>query len=563
MPNAIPYNRTVKAMPKPQPPKSLFQRLITVQDRTSRTLSGKWTAPSSVKPVHEVTTLMARQQQRKAAVRSFLEACTQNKANVVATYIEEGVSPDTCHDDGISALHKAVEHGHLELVQVLLDGGAQVDIGVKMPDGGSTTARNWTCGDTPLHRACASGHLEVARCLVEAKADIQKRNGNAQLPVHYAARSGELSILQDLVTSGAEINFSDSSKRHVLHEAAAGGHLKVCEWLCVRMKKRVMKQVDRWGKSPLHLASYYGHLPIVQYLVEMWGADPFVKDFKGQTAAASTVHIPRSASRVEFSPERESDAPSQPASRPTSAMSAATATGAEKMEPLLPTPQRGNPASLPGKRVKPQRGAGSQQRRQPPPAWVTAKLDALDPPGVDPPGGKEPIQQAAEGRQHGQARPLSRMSRFSVGLDDEPPGQTLVASFLEERVNAMKSGQDSAGLKKTLGPGVNMSNVPQSIITHQRKLAMMQELQEALDAEAHFRGCLQAVKQARTAKQAKLKDIRDSELNLVHSHEVLEKEVKEAKIAVGSKMVLSRIPQSRLNSYSKMAAQCRSILNIQ
>lgn len=35
--------------------------------------------------------------------------------------------------------------------------------------------------------------------------------------------------------------------------------------------------VDHYGKTALAVASYYGRKEVVEYLVSMWGADPFKK----------------------------------------------------------------------------------------------------------------------------------------------------------------------------------------------------------------------------------------------------------------------------------------------
>ena len=52
----------------------------------------------------------------------------------------------------------ASQNGHLEVVRLLVDAGADKD-----------KAHN--DGWTPLHRACFKGHVEVVRLLVEAGAD--------------------------------------------------------------------------------------------------------------------------------------------------------------------------------------------------------------------------------------------------------------------------------------------------------------------------------------------------------------------------------------------------------
>lgn len=505
--NAIPINRIVKVTPKPKPAPSLFERLNTApchHPKSAGNVRSAW-PPTRVKPVHQVTKLEKRRRDRHDADRAFLEACNQNKPNIVEKCLKDGISPTMTYADGIPALHKAAAHGFVDIVRLLISAGEKVDRGVHLPeDGVATTARNWVHGDTPLHRACSAGHLVVVQYLIEAGGHVQPRNVTGQAPMHYAARNGELKIIEILHEMGADINVSDNSRRTALHEAAACGHKPVVEWLCLKMRLRSRKQADRWGKSPMHLAAYYGHLHVVEYFTNTWGEDLFRKDNKGQTAAASTVHIPRASTPL-VQDDSETDR-QRPQTAPPSAA-----------------------ARLP--------------RRCATPSWILEKLDTGD---------------IKEDDLVGASTEISKQKSTSyAGHHAE------IAIFLQTKVEEAKSGQEAAGLKKTLGPGVNMSNVPPTIIAHQRRLAMLQELQEAIDAETDLKACIRQVKEARAAKFSKLKDIRDAEMKLVDSHKEFVRELGEAKAAVGQKLVRSRIPQSRVNTYAKIAAECRAILNIQ
>lgn len=102
------------------------------------------------------------------------------------------------------------------------------------------------------------------------------RNSNGVTPMHYAARSGYLEIVQLLKKQGVKVTETDASDRAVLHHAAACGHKDILVWVCPLLKKP-MKMVDRYGKTALAVASYYGRTEVVEYLVSMWGADPFKK----------------------------------------------------------------------------------------------------------------------------------------------------------------------------------------------------------------------------------------------------------------------------------------------
>merc|ERR1712100_870387 len=92
------------------------------------------------------------------------------------------------------------------------------------------------------------------------------------------------------------------------------------------------------------------------YLVNMWGADPFKKDNKGQTPAASSTHLPRSSMPM---PVIERDT-----------------------EPLKPKPALVRPKTTGSWQMRPKKTTPKAPRRpNKPPQWVMDKLDSLCGPG--------------------------------------------------------------------------------------------------------------------------------------------------------------------------------------
>ena len=79
---------------------------------------------------------------------------------------ESGAEPNK---GKVSLLHKAAHSGHMEVVQLLLDKGAQPN-----------EINEYT---TPLHLAAIGGHKELVQLLLQRGADpnIQNRNGDTAL----------------------------------------------------------------------------------------------------------------------------------------------------------------------------------------------------------------------------------------------------------------------------------------------------------------------------------------------------------------------------------------------
>jgi uncharacterized protein len=62
-------------------------------------------------------------------------------------------------------------------------------------------------GRNPLHCAIVKGHIEVVRLLCDRGADIEACNENGRRPLHYAVCYGHISIVKELIeVRNAEIN---------------------------------------------------------------------------------------------------------------------------------------------------------------------------------------------------------------------------------------------------------------------------------------------------------------------------------------------------------------------
>ena len=89
----------------------------------------------------------------------------------------------------------------------------------------------FVAGTTPSHLAAGNGHLEVLRLLLEHGADKDQTNCNGLTLLRLAALNGHLEVVRLLVDLGAEIDKASTAGATPLHLAALNGHAEVVQLL--------------------------------------------------------------------------------------------------------------------------------------------------------------------------------------------------------------------------------------------------------------------------------------------------------------------------------------------
>uniref|UniRef100_A0A2I3HTU7 Protein phosphatase 1 regulatory subunit 16A n=1 Tax=Nomascus leucogenys TaxID=61853 RepID=A0A2I3HTU7_NOMLE len=83
----------------------------------------------------------------------LLEAAARNDLEEVRQFLGSGVSPDLANEDGLTALHQCCIDDFREMVQQLLEAGANIN---------ACDSECWT----PLHAAATCGHLHLVELLI-------------------------------------------------------------------------------------------------------------------------------------------------------------------------------------------------------------------------------------------------------------------------------------------------------------------------------------------------------------------------------------------------------------
>uniref|UniRef100_A0A7S0YHL7 Uncharacterized protein n=1 Tax=Polytomella parva TaxID=51329 RepID=A0A7S0YHL7_9CHLO len=121
------------------------------------------------------------------------------------------------------ALYDAAEQGDLEGIKNVFQEYPSINISTAGPD-----------GDTALHLACLYGHNDVVEALIEKGADVNAINAeDGSTTVHDAAAGGYLEICKKLLARGnVEMLMSavDEDGDIPLHHASRGDHLEVVQY---------------------------------------------------------------------------------------------------------------------------------------------------------------------------------------------------------------------------------------------------------------------------------------------------------------------------------------------
>ena len=205
------------------------------------------------------------------------------RMDLVLLYVRKGAKVNVPNKYNATPINKAVRSGNAEMVQFLIDNGADCNI------------RGGYCNNHEnhlLHQAVGKISPELVKVLLDAGVDVNVRNKFQMTPLHSAASPDRADIAQLLLAYGADINARSAPTHHSatpvdnvvryykykypdlnrllspsrnIHEAASDG--KLCE------VKRFIKQgvkvdlQDKNQRTSLHKAAEKGYVKIGEFLL--------------------------------------------------------------------------------------------------------------------------------------------------------------------------------------------------------------------------------------------------------------------------------------------------------
>ena len=184
---------------------------------------------------------------------------------IVKTILSFGIKPDLT-DHPVQPLIRACRKGDMEIVQMLIDAGADPNRISAYKNSG------------PLVDALKTKHYNVVRFLIKAGANPNTPVEDQRRALHYAAMNDECEMIEFLLKSGAEVNAEDYWGYSSLCVAAAAGAEKAVPILIAAGAN--VNQQNRDGTTPLMAA--VEHPACVKLLITA-GANASLCNKKKQT----------------------------------------------------------------------------------------------------------------------------------------------------------------------------------------------------------------------------------------------------------------------------------------
>ena len=214
----------------------------------------------------------------------LFEAIKQGDAAAVRSLVDQDPALLEASDtQGISAVLLAVYYGRKEILHDLLARNPRLSVFEASAAGQSERVREWVSKDpglalaysqdgyTALGLASFFGHLEIVNLLLGrgAEVNVVSRNDMAVRPLHSAAAGRHLAVAQVLLAHGADVHAKSHGGWTALHSAADHGQIEFIRTLLEHGARPDVRNDE--GLSPLDLARRGAHSEVADLLARRGG----------------------------------------------------------------------------------------------------------------------------------------------------------------------------------------------------------------------------------------------------------------------------------------------------
>ncbi len=182
------------------------------------------------------------------AQKNFLWAVESNNLSDVSKFLARGADPNTPNRRSYTPLMVAAQTENLKLAELLLHADAKLDLRNKYGEtaimlasyhgltemvkqlyikGAEINHNGWN----PLLYAASNGHLGVMQLLLNGGAEINSTSDNGTTAIMMAARGNHYDAVSLLVNNGADPRIKNEQGENALHWAQKHNHRKIVEFL--------------------------------------------------------------------------------------------------------------------------------------------------------------------------------------------------------------------------------------------------------------------------------------------------------------------------------------------
>ncbi|KAK0639905.1 ankyrin repeat-containing domain protein [Cercophora newfieldiana] len=227
--------------------------------------------------------------------KALRSAARSGNATLIQSLLEAGAELESQSQLRKTALQAAIFHGHVEATAVLLRYGADFascaakeadfSLSVTEPSGRRKLVR--LEGPLPLHIAAARGHCEIINLLLDHGADLDAEDENENTPLLCAIESCQDSVVTQLLDNGARFDseVQDPDGRTAWDLSVIMGHEGYIRQLLARRGN--LRPESSELLSPLWLAVIDEHEDIIQLFIEIGTHVEKVQVFKDASGDSS------------------------------------------------------------------------------------------------------------------------------------------------------------------------------------------------------------------------------------------------------------------------------------
>ena len=192
-------------------------------------------------------------------------ACSKGHTEIVKLLIENGAIVNLLSsNEKTTPLYQASKKGYTEIVKLLIENGADINL-ADQPD------------RTPLYCAYFKGHNEIVELFLENKATTRESKENL---LFLSCSKGNYEVVKLLIKHRVEVNLDNESDGTPLGLACSEGHTEIVKLLIENDAN--VNAINNYGATPLYWACSESHTEIVRLLADA-GANVNLPDSRGVT----------------------------------------------------------------------------------------------------------------------------------------------------------------------------------------------------------------------------------------------------------------------------------------